>query len=143
MIPDKVKIETIIKELQKMMRIQDTSIQFEFKNAIEMYKHTNDNTTLAQVDFDRKHSLVRMCMNSEPDHCDGLGYGDWYYEIMHEMYHIVTDEFMTFIKPLMDGNLEGRFKEVFEEQEERLISRLADIFITTYPVTNFNHILEG
>ena len=140
-IPDKIKLEEIIKELQKIMRVQDTNIQFEFKNAIEMYKLTNNNETTAQVNFDRNHNLVRMCMNLEPDHCEGLGYGDWYYEIMHEMYHIVTDEFMVFIEPLMDGDLEKRFEKAFKEQEEKLVSRLADVFISIYPVTNF--IKEG
>jgi Zn-dependent peptidase ImmA (M78 family) len=124
--PDIEKLKEIIKELQKIMRIQDWNIGIELVSGYEMTKQGGelDDEGLAYRDI--RHNKAIIYLNKE------LVTDGWYYVIVHEMLHIQS----TMIKFTADSYFEHEhdyFNTVYEQYNDNL-SRM---FISLYPVTNF------
>ncbi len=133
--PTKEQIEAIICELQKIMRLQDWDIELNYFSAIEMYKKTDVIETIANCTRSRAHHLATIDFNYEMDKT-GEVVGGWYNTLVHEMYHILVDGYdYTADLPKND---DGGISLV----KERLVCDLTRVFVTIFPVTNFNHILE-
>jgi len=122
MVPNKEKLEEIIRSLQVIMRIQDWDIEFEYLSAVEMYNAAGDITTIASCERDRAHLLALIRFNYEGDKTGDV-VGGWYHTIVHEMFHIVVDVFDE--------------SDTSNLQKEKLINNLTRIFVSLYPVTNF------
>lgn len=122
MTPSKEKLEEIIKELAKIMRIQDWDIELKYLSAIEMYKETGDIETIADCTRDRPHLLATIRYSYEADKT-GEVVGGWYHTLVHEMFHIVIDGF--------------DFDESDKLEKEKLVNNLTRIFTSLYPSTNF------
>ena len=140
-IPPKEQIEAIIKELQKIMRIQDWDISIEIVNKREM-----DGT--AKIDYipagfchkNRYFKTAKISLNKDDDE------KDWYYVLIHELYHVVFEDSDNFwdneVKHAIE---EERFKELDNKNDfykERLNCDLTRQFMNLYPTSNFNHILK-
>jgi hypothetical protein len=130
--PTKEQIEAIIKELQKIMRIQDWDIEVELISGLEMAKKSDgelDTDGLCYRNLKRNYAMISI--NKEI--CD-----DWYYVLVHEMIHIPST--------LLIATAEAYFNEkhsYFDIIYEQFTDNLARLFIALYPITNFNHILEA
>lgn len=142
MIPDKAKMEDIIKELQKIMRIQDWDIEVKMCTASEMQKDTGafDNLGEAFRNMRYKYAMIRLNKQDEENE------KDWYHTLIHELKHVQTTEFIyTFEKLIenvpMDEALKKTFKEQSTDYYEQWMNVCAREFVSIYPVTNF--IKEG
>lgn len=131
--PTKEQIEAIIIELQKIMRLQDWDIELKYLSATEMFRETNDITTIADCTRSRAHHLATIRLNYEADKT-GEVVGGWYRTLVHEMYHIMIDSF-DYCVGFEEGN------DGVSLAKERLVCDLARTFINIYPVKNFEHIL--
>ncbi len=132
--PDKTKIEEIIKELQKIMRIQDWDITFEWASKTEMNgleKHFK-----VDCECDGLNDISRSYKSS---HIYVIDSGDWYWNLVHELLHLVSDELCDYTTQILDEKTDKEY----ESMQDRDIQRYTKIFTRVYPVTNFNHILEG
>jgi hypothetical protein len=129
MIPDKVKLEEIIKELQKIMRIQDWDIDIEVVSRIEMNgleKHFKTDGECDGInDINRSYKTSHIYIIDKEE--------DWYWNLIHELIHLVNDELCDYTSQILD---EKTLKE-YEGMEDRNIQRHTKIFCKIYPVTNF------
>lgn len=141
MLPTKEQIEAIIRELQKILNIQQWEITFYFCDKYKMKDMSSDESNWAACKRNMQRNCAQIYLNTE---CDGLS--DWYDSIVHEMYHIVTQDWNYHSKALLDYVPEGA---AYDKEENMLniyyessIDRLAQGFVNAYPVSNFNSILN-
>jgi len=134
MMPAKEQIEQIIKELQQIMRICDWDIELNYLSAVEMYKKTDDIHTIANCVRSRAHHLatINFCYEANKT---GEVVGGWYNTIVHEMFHIFIDGFDY------AANLEFDHGD-YSLPKERLICDISRMFVSLYPVSNFDRILK-
>lgn len=141
--PNKEQIEAIIKELQSICRIQDWDIKLHMKNDEEM-------DSICKRDFIpagyctryREHRLARIYLNHEAWEYKE----DWYAVLVHEIHHVIFDEFQYCCENLFDYIPEGaksNLESDFDVQKERIVCQITRIFCKTYPATNFKSILEA
>jgi ubiquinone biosynthesis protein Coq4 len=142
MMPDKVKLEEIIKELQKIMRIQDWDIEVVYTNQYEV-KHlmkSDDLDTAMMCERYRLRKEARIYVNVDhsalPTH--------WYESIVHELYHIVTGEICDITDDLMDEiNISETTRRQKKQSGEVMVVHLAKIFTSLCPVTNFEGVIPN
>jgi hypothetical protein len=139
MIPSKEKLEEIIKELQRILRIQDWDIKFEYVSEAEardLYGADCCGGNLRHRDCSESKIIINRDNNRIKDE---KGY--WYHTLVHELYHIVTDDFIYTIDDIMphvkDEYLRKELNETKNVKYEHLVNRLAQGFVNAYPVTNF------
>jgi hypothetical protein len=141
MIPDKSKIEEIIKELQRILRIQDWDIMFEYCNSRKIIELTSG-INYACCDGDMKLHKATIYINKDHE-----GIDEWYNSLVHELYHLVTRNLEYHMKALLDyikdETTETKERNCLGIYYEQLVEDLAKGFVNACPVTNFNHILEG
>lgn len=145
MIPDKSKIEEIIRELHRIMRIQDWDINFKFVSEAEardIYGEDCSGGNLRKRHSQESHIIINQDNNqikNVPDY--------WYHTLIHELYHIVTDAFIYVVDDsrqfILDEKARKEWKESTNVKYEELVDKLAKGFVNAYPATNFNHILKG
>jgi len=139
--PTKEQIEQITKELQKIMRIQDWDITPEIVNSREMdgivkydyvpggYCHKNRHFKTADIYLNKEHTD-----------------NDWYYVLVHELYHVVFEDSDNFWDNEVERAIEeDRLSELNKKHDfyvERLICDLTRQFVSLYPVSNFDYILK-
>jgi hypothetical protein len=139
MLPDKAKLEMIIKELQVIMRLQDWDIylhlisQYEMKDIMKAdhYDHIGcceriPNQKIAHIKLNVDHSRIDE---------------NWYSTIVHEMLHIHTCVLNDIALNCMDND-DFVYKH-FDYESEGLNITFEKIFVKIYPITNFRQILEG
>jgi hypothetical protein len=139
MLPDKLKIEEIIKELQKIMRIQDWDIEIDFLTGKEFYDDNGEFSMVNHINRLRNYSNIDIDVECQ-DNKD-----NWYHNLVHELMHLVTDAF--YYSTIKSFNaLPSESKKAVENDSnvsnERTVDKLAVIFVSIYPITNLNHILE-
>jgi hypothetical protein len=141
--PTKEQIEAIIKELQHILRIADWDIILHMKNDEEM-------DSVCKRDFIpagyctryREYRLARIYLNYEADQYKD----DWYSMLIHEVYHVVLDDFQYSCENLFDYIPEPAKKNLesdFDIQKEKAVCQLTKGFVNAYPVTKFDHILKS
>jgi hypothetical protein len=136
MIPSKEKIEEIIKELQKIMRIQDWCIAFDLlgnKEFAERYGEKEQAYNCINRLLDYSYITINKDITS-----------DWYVSLVHELIHLVCDPLETagtMAYNMAAKNNQRCVEDVMKVSIERSVERMAKIFCTVYPVTNF--IKEG
>lgn len=135
MLPEKAEIEAKIKELQTIMRIQDWDIELEYCTALEMQKETDNERDLGYCRRNRKRMYAQIVINKEHPEAQK----DWYGVLIHEMYHIVTDDFQYHVACLLD-KMEGEDKEtwtnVLDIYYERLVDNLTRGFVNASKLGN-------
>jgi hypothetical protein len=140
MIPDKNKIEEIIKSLQKILKIQDWDIDFDYSGERKMQELTDGHNYAC---CERNIRLHRATIYINKDH---EGIDEWYPTLIHELYHIVTQGAHYHSKSLLDyitdETTRNKESEMFTNYFEQLIEDLAKGFANAYPVSNFDHILK-
>jgi len=136
--PTKEQIEQIIKELQKVLSLQDWAInlylvsQYEMKDIMKAdhYDHIGcckrfPNQKNAQISLNIDHSKIEEC---------------WYPTVIHEMLHIHTCVLDDIVMNITD---EGSFeRKHFFYESETLNCSIEHIITAIYPVSNFDHILK-
>lgn len=143
MIPSKEKLEEIIKELARIMRIQDWGIDFQLINKYEMEDESGSRDNVADCMRNRKLKYAQISLNIDSEQLNK----DWYEAIVHEMYHIVTDDWhyhatgiLDFVKDeITHTNLDNTMNIYYE----RTMEVLAKGFVNAYPVSNFVKEDEG
>jgi len=135
MFPSKTQIEAIIVELQKIMRLQDWDIKLSYLSAVEMYRDTGDISTIADCLRSRPHHLATIKMCYEADKTSNV-VGNWYLTLVHEMFHILIDEFDYATEFKVDH-------DDYSLPKERLVCNLARMFVKLYPEKNFDSILNN
>jgi len=134
MLPNKEKLEEIVKELQKIMRIQDWDIEIEYIDKYKM-KHLFDSFDTAML-CERYRLRKEATIHVNVDHTalDEM----WYESIVHELYHVVIGDITDMADDLMD---ELDVNEIVTRQKKQLseiiVVNLAKVFSSIYPVTNF------
>jgi len=137
--PPKEKIEEVIRELQKIMRIQDWDIELKLCTAGQMEKETGDiyNIGEAYRNLRLKSSTIRLNTEDMGDKFQG-----WYHTLIHEMKHIQTTEFIYLFDNLLDGvDMPEDIKKIIKWQTrdyyEQWMNNCAREFITLCPLSNF------
>jgi hypothetical protein len=139
MLPSKEKIMGIIHELQKILRIQDWDIDFNYVSEAEARDEYGNDCCGGNLRFrDRTESKIiinrdNQRIQSEPSY--------WYHTLVHEMYHIVTDDFIYIVDDILphvrDEYLRKELKDSENVKYEHMVNKLAQGFVNAYPVTNF------
>ncbi|MEN6313245.1 MAG: hypothetical protein ABFD25_03235 [Clostridiaceae bacterium] len=136
--PTKEQIEQIIRELQKILHLQDWQItlylvcQYEMKDIMKVdhYNHIGcckrfPNQKEAQISLNIDHSRIEEC---------------WYSTVMHEMLHIHTCVLDDIVQNITDNC--GFERKHFFYESETLNCSIEKIINGIYPVSNFDHILK-
>jgi hypothetical protein len=139
--PTKEQIEAIIRELRRIMRIMDWDIEIIYTNQYEV-KHLMNSDNLDTAMMCERYRLrkeARIYVN-----VDHLALStDWYESIVHELYHIVTGEICDIADDLMDeANVSETTRRQKKQFNEVMVVHLAKIFVSLYPISNFDHILK-
>jgi hypothetical protein len=141
MLPSKEKIEEIIKELQKIMRLQDWDIETEIVDNFYMVKKWPEKDMQEYVrgyhDTDLRHQLSIIRLNKDhPSMAEG-----WYQTLVHELFHVFLMRFVDTadyaLRYLNEDGLKEIAHESFNLEHENTVARLTRIFVSLYPVTNF------
>ena len=138
MIPDKNKIEAIIKELQKIMRIQDWDIDFEIVNQNEM-------KGLQHGEILQGTNLITRTLKRCTTYINKNDTENWYQTLCHELMHVVTDPILwqeSLLYQFLPKAHREALDETFMTAVEQSVDELSKVFISLYPVSNFDHILE-
>ena len=138
MIPSKEKLEEIVKELQKIMRIQDWDIEVKLCTAKEMQRDTGDFENMGEAfrNIRHKYSVIRLNAQDEDNE------KEWYHTLVHELKHVQTTEFIYVFQKIFD-NLEmpDNVRKVYREQVDDLYEQWMNVcareFITMYPESRF------
>lgn len=140
--PTKEKIEAIIKELQKILRIQDWDIKLEIVNNREM-------DSIAKEDYipggscsrNRYYKEATVYLNKE------YTSNDWYYVLIHELYHIVLEDIDNFwdneVRHCIVDDERKRMDDGYSFYIERLNCDLTRQFVSLFPVAKFGNILNA
>jgi predicted metal-dependent peptidase len=136
----KEQIEAIIKELQKILRIQDWDITFEYCGDKKMQELTGECTYCGCCDRDIKLKRAKIYINKDHEVIN-----EWYPTLVHELYHIITNDVHYLAGSLLnyvaDEATRGKECDVFNNYMEQMIEILAKGFVNAYPASKFNHIL--
>ncbi len=139
MIPDKVKIEAIIKELQKVLRIQDWGIDADIVNQNEM-------KGLRRGETPQGTNLITRCLKRCTIYINKDDTENWYQTLCHELMHVVTDPILwqeSHLYQFLPKRYQVPLDETFMTALEQSVDELSKVFCNIYPVSNFDHILKG
>ncbi|MFA5307786.1 MAG: hypothetical protein WC365_10115 [Candidatus Babeliales bacterium] len=142
--PTKEQIEQIIKALQKILRIQDWDISFKYVPEAEARDLYGENCSGGNLRY-RDRAESQIIINADNSRIKNIP-DYWYHTLVHEIYHIVTDDFIYIIDDIMphvrDEYVRKELNETKNIKYEHLVNRLAQGFVNAYPVSNFDHILK-
>lgn len=135
MLPSQEKIEEIIKALAKIMRIQDWDIALEYCGDRRM-EELSGGYNYACCERNLRLHYATIYINK-----DHSGVDEWYETVVHELYHIVTNDWHYHAISLLDfiSNEATRDKErnMLTNYYEKTIEDMSRGFVNAYPVTNF------
>jgi len=137
--PDIEKLKEIIKELQKIMRIQDWDIDIHLINDKEMDATCKmDYIPSGYCSRNRYYKSANIYLNCEDkNNIDG----DWYNTLIHEMFHIIMDSLDKFMDntlfPIIEENKKDSMQDKYDFEKEKVDCMFARLFVNAYPVTNF------
>jgi len=136
--PTKEQIEQIIRELQKVLHVQDWVIQLYLVSQYEMKDIMDtdhyDHAGCCKRFPDRKEAHISLNIDhTRIDEC-------WYLTVIHEMLHIHTSALDDIVMNITDEEDYGR-KHFFYENET-LNCSMEKIIAGIYPISNFDHILN-
>jgi hypothetical protein len=141
MIPSKEKIKEIIKSLQRILKIQDWDIDFDFCGDKKIQELAGD---FYYACCERQMRLHKATIYINKDH---NGIDEWYSTLVHELYHIVTQNWHYHAKSLLDyiadETTKSKESEMLANYYEQTIEDLAKGFVSAYPVTNFTKEVEN
>ncbi|MDD5064949.1 MAG: hypothetical protein PHQ35_09380 [Phycisphaerae bacterium] len=138
MFPSKEKIEEIIMELQRIMRIQDWNIDLKILTELEMLDYDGDKKTGAVTSDYEDRNLIIIRFNKDLEQNQ---YDNWYNVIIHELKHVQSMKYYNRVYENMKFIKDEELRKELEKQQdifyEALIDRQAREFEALYPVTNF------
>lgn len=125
------KLKEIVTELQKIMRIQDWDIEIEVVNGVDLHNKGLDGVdcnTMGYADRNIKLNEATICINK-----DNLGKeNEWYSTLVHELFHVQSTYLISTANAYFNET-----HSYFEALYEAYTERLAKMFCSIYPVTNF------
>lgn len=137
MIPNKEKLEKIIKELQRIMRIQDWDIEVLTLTKAEMcLKWGNEGEDLGHYSVNERRNYAEICFGKDAEE----NQQEWYNTIVHELIHIATIRYRTRQLEMLshiDEKIRNIIHENVTEAYESMVDNLTRCFCTIYPETNF------
>lgn len=135
MAPTINELNIMLASLQKILRIQDWDVEVYLKNNREMDSICKlDYITSGYCERYRELKQAKIYLNFEDEEYEK----DWYFVFMHEIYHIVIDDFDYTVENAVDFITEKIRKDVKENvriQKERLVCNLAKGFINVCSYT--------
>ena len=132
MIPSKERLEEIIKELQRIMRIQDWDIDIE---VLSKQKYE-----AAGYGEGQAHNRIIRVLNKSLISINKDLTSDWYKSLLHELIHLAFDPMeQAGINAcnLTTGNASKCIDDNYMVAMERTVEKFAGILASVYPVTNF------
>jgi hypothetical protein len=133
LLPSKEKLEEIVRELAKIMRIQDWDISLDYISQYEM-KHIFNSDNLDTAMMCERHRLRKEAVIHVNEDHTGID-KHWEESIVHELYHIVVADISDMADDLMDeldsSSIVRRQKMQFVETT---VVNLARIFTSVYSV---------
>jgi hypothetical protein len=137
MLPSKEKLDTILKKLQEIMRLQDWDITLEIINAREMDATAKRNYIPGgYCGRNRHYKTATISINRESDDAS-----DWYMVLVHELHHVQMDNldsyFDNYLIHSVNENERDDIENGFNFEIERLNCALTRAFMNAYPVTKF------
>ncbi len=136
MLPSKEKLEEIVRELARIMRVQDWDIEIVLANKYQIQEEVGGQENVAGCYRNLMLHLAKIYLNTDSPEID-----EWYSSIVHEMYHIVTQDWHYQSKALLDfisdETTRENHKNSLDIYYEKTIEMLAKGFVNAYPVTNF------
>ena len=133
MIPSKERLEKIVNELAKILRILDWDISLDYISQYEM-KHifNSDNLDTAMM-CERRRLRKEAVIHVNEDHT-GLD-EHWDESIVHELYHIVVADISDMADDLMDEmDAPAIVKRQKMQFVETMVVNLAKIFCSVYSI---------
>jgi hypothetical protein len=133
MIPDKVKLEEIIRSLQVIMRIRDWDIDAEIVNQNEMKGLRRGETPQGTNHITRVLKRCTIYINKDDTE-------NWYQTLCHELMHVVTDLILwqeSHLYQFLPKAHREALDETFMTALEQSVDELSKMFVYLYPVTNF------
>jgi hypothetical protein len=132
MLPTKEVLENIVANLQEKMRIQDWDITLDYIDQYKM-KHVFDADHLDTAMMCERYRLRKEALiYVNIDH--SANEDQWYENIVHELFHIVTGELSDIAEDLMDEtNASEMLKRYKTQTTETMVTNLSKIFVSLYP----------
>jgi hypothetical protein len=139
MLPTQKILEQIVKELQKIMRLQDWDIETRVISRLEMLAEQGEVNCCGVSIRDLHQKCAKILLNK--DHEEMQASKDWYFTLIHEMYHINTtyliDRAESVIKCLHNSSLEDYTMSFLKQEYEKSMNEFAKIFTSLYPAEQF------
>ena len=132
------KVVKVAGELVKIMSLQDWTISIDILDKEEFIEAGGAEDELGFNMYVPSYFLSDICINKEY-------VSDWYETLVHELYHLKVRESIDFSKMLIQqhkGRTKKTYKDKIKELEERLVSQMTSIFVSVYPQSNFDEILQ-
>ena len=123
------QISVILPKLQKVLRIQDWDIEVVLMNSGDFHTHWQTN--------DQGHNEVTRLLNASYISINKTYSEDNYKTLVHELIHLVFDHLETcetLIYLLNNKQVQRSVDDVFSVALERTVERIAQIFISVYPL---------
>lgn len=138
-IPTEEQVRATIKEWAPMMRISDWQIDFDFASSREI-RESCEGKTGNVATCTRNRPLKQALIEIDPEHYDTKE--DWQRVLAHEMFHIVTDDFIYHAETSVDFITDETTRQTIENQNnmyyERLVEDLAKAFVSALRKENDN-----
>jgi hypothetical protein len=133
MLPSSEKLDGVIKQLTKIMRIQDWDISLNYINQYEM-KHIFNSDNLNTAMMCERHRLrEEAIIHVNTDHAELDEH--WEESIVHELYHIVIADMSDMADDLMDElDSPSIVRRQKMQYTETTVVSLAKIFCSVYSV---------
>jgi hypothetical protein len=136
MFPEKEKIELIVKRLQKIMKIEDWTINVECESSVAFSELYGNDSKYTRGDCNRdihhNEALIRLNRDAE-------GEENWFYKtLVHELHHIITSRQHIYsqhaFNQIGNAQLLDYVNKVVGAEHENTTDYFAKIFIDLYPL---------
>jgi Zn-dependent peptidase ImmA (M78 family) len=122
-------VESMIIDLQKIMRIQDIDIFYFLKDNKGMERKTGSIDSLGYCEVHRTRNIAFIFINTELDENND----SWFETLIHELYHVVTDP-LSFHTEGLTEQLRDKQAVEYKQKEtetriESLVEKLSQIFV--------------
>jgi hypothetical protein len=111
---------TMTKDLQKILKIEDWKVEVQIVDKYGMEEAIEDRTVLGCCYRNRRSAYARVSLNKDHEEIN-----DWFSTLLHELYHVVTDDYCTHVDFLFD-NFNCDSKEHTENLVKIYYERLMD-----------------
>ena len=141
MLPSIEKVREITKELQKIMSIQDYKLTVDIVSVKDMIERGFGTDANAYYIYTKKRNFMEILINKDSSEMNKDD-DRWYISLVHELKHAQSMELWTTIgmhlEHIENARVEKKSQEDMEIFYESYVDRLAEEFVSVYPLSKFN-----